>query len=106
MIALLVEIDVEVDPFALGGELELFIAPDVLIVEADEGFGDVPVPQLVRLGRRIGGGFKVELLVRRGEEEIEAVISPTGANLGAMRRNRIPKGVARDEDRFGLCPET
>jgi hypothetical protein len=105
LISLLVEIDVEVNPFALRREFEFFIAADVLEVGANEGLGDVPVPEPIGLRRCVGRGFQIELFVGRSEEEIEAVLGPTGADLGAMGGNGRAIRVASDEDGLGLLPE-
>ena len=42
------QVDVKIDPFALGRDFELFIAPDILEIRADENLRDVPVPELER----------------------------------------------------------
>ena len=42
------EIDVEVDPLTLRRDFELFIAPDILEIRADENLRDVPLPELER----------------------------------------------------------
>src|SRR5579864_1667615 len=51
-----VEIDVKVDPLALRRDFEFLVALDIGEVGANEGFGDVPVPELV--------GFFVSVWVR------------------------------------------
>src|SRR5215469_2005315 len=40
----LVEIDIQIDPFVLGRNLELFIALNVVKIRSDEYFGHIPVP--------------------------------------------------------------
>ena len=40
------QVDVKIDPFALRRDFELFIAPDILEIRADENLRDVPVPEL------------------------------------------------------------
>ena len=40
------QVDVQIDPFPLRRDLELFVAADVLKVRANKNLRDVPVPEL------------------------------------------------------------
>ena len=47
------EIDVEVDPLTLRRDFELFVTLDIRKVGANEGFGYLPVPELVGFLMRV-----------------------------------------------------
>src|SRR5665213_1355857 len=48
-----VQVDVEVDPLSLRGNLKFFIAAYIVKVRADKNLRNVPIPELVSLGFRM-----------------------------------------------------
>src|SRR5215469_1768626 len=101
----LVQINIQIDPFVLGGDFELFIALNVLKIRADEYFGHIPVPQCIGFVGGIRLGLEIQLPERTNEEKIDVVFCPAGTNLGAVFRNRSPVGVRLRKDRTCLPPE-
>src|ERR1700690_2628374 len=99
------EVDVEVDPLALGREFEFFVAADIGEVRADEDLGDVPVPQPESLGRRAWVRPEVQLFVGADEEEVEVVWGPAGANFGSVTWARFAESALFKRDRLGGLPE-
>ena len=83
-----VEIHVEIDPFALRRDFKLLVAADVGEVVADKNFGDIPVPELPGFSREIGVGLEVELSIRTHEEQIEILPVSTGEGFRFDGRGR------------------
>ena len=79
-------VDGEVHPLALRRDLEFLVLLDVLEVGADERLRHVPVPELVGVGGGHGIRLHVQLLVGGDEQEVEVLVRPARADLGAVAR--------------------
>jgi len=77
----LVEIDSEVDPFALRGDLKFFVTPNVAEVATNESLCHIPVPKLVRFSRGTWIGFEIELFVRTDKQDVKIPLRPTRSNF-------------------------
>src|SRR5260370_26029696 len=82
----IVQIHVEVDPLALRGNFEFFVALDVDEVGTDEYLGDIPVPKLVGFLMSIRFRLEMQLLVRTSEQKVEIILSPARAHFCAVAR--------------------
>jgi hypothetical protein len=97
-------VDVEIHPFALRGNLKLLVAVDVLEVGTDEGFGDIPIPELVGFFAGGGVGFEVELLVWADKQDIEKILRPAGAEFGCMARYGFAVAICRGHGGLHALP--
>ncbi len=99
------QVDVKIDPFALRRDFELFIAPDILEIRADENLRDVPVPELEGVCQRIWIGFQIERFVRADEQKIEIVLGPPRTNCRAVTRKWLPMRIPFGVDRMPTLPK-
>ena len=72
-IAHLVAVDIEVHPLGLRRDFKLLVLTDVLIVGADEGLSDVPVPEAIGFFRGVGLWLEIQIVVGSDVEQVEIV---------------------------------
>src|SRR5215471_8273648 len=89
----LAQIDIQIDPFSLRRDFKLLIALDIRKIGADEGFGNVPIPQLIRFFLSIRRRLQVEFLVRADEQKIKIALRPARPDLGTIARNTLSETV-------------
>ena len=97
-------VDIQVHPFALGRNLELFVARDALEIAPDEDFRHVPIPELVGLTGGRGMGLQMQLLIGADEEEVDIARRPTGADLGTMAGHGLAAGAVFGEHAGDVTP--
>ena len=100
-----IEIDIEIDPLALGRDFEFLVSADILEIRAEKNLRDIPLPKFVRLALRFGIGLEVELLERANEKEVEVLCRPAGAHLGAIARHGITAPVVFEINGRNSTPE-
>src|SRR6185369_5540730 len=67
----IMQVNVQVNPLALGGHFELFVTLNIGEVRADEHFCYIPIPQLIGFLASIWVGLQVELFIGAGEQKIK-----------------------------------
>ena len=72
----IVQIHVQVDPFALRGDFEFLVTFYVGEIGTNKHFCDVPVPKLVGFLASIRSGLKMQLLVGANKQEIQVFVFP------------------------------
>src|SRR5438445_8779711 len=105
LVVWLVEIYVEINPFALRRDFKLLITLDVINIRANEYFGHVPIPELVGFVLRIRIWLQREFLIRADKQEIEILVRPAGAHFRAIPGNALAVRILLHEHRPCPAPE-
>src|SRR6516164_1859482 len=93
-----VEIDIEINPLSLRRYLEFFVASNVLEICADKSLGNIPVPELVRLGRCVGIGLQIQFFIRAYEKNVEIPLRPARPDFRSILRESAPVRVRLQVD--------
>src|SRR5664280_2368999 len=99
------QIDIEVDPFALRGNLKFLISLDILEVRTNKYLGDVPVPETECLRGSVGRGIEIQLLIRTSEQEVEVPFCPARADFRTIAWHRHTIGTSLGVDSGSRPPE-
>jgi hypothetical protein len=80
------QIDVEIEPFSLGGNFEFFIPSNIFEIQANEYLGHIPIPEFIRFRGGAGIGAQKQFFIWAAEQKIEILCGPPRANPGAIAR--------------------
>src|ERR1700734_3042218 len=101
----IVQIHIQVDPFALRRNFEFLVMLYIREVGTDKYFRYVPVPKLVGFLVSIRFRFNVQFFVRTSKQKVQVILRPARANFRAISRDRLSKRVFFHEDRTGGAPK-
>src|ERR1700750_2208130 len=89
----LVEIDIEIDPLSLRGQLKFFVASEFLKVRADKSLRDIPIPKLIRFCRGVGLCLQIKFFIGTDEKNVEILLRPARPNFCSIFRKELPVGI-------------
>src|ERR1022692_3153866 len=106
VVALVVEVDGQIDPIARGGDLEFAIVADVCPVVSQEHLDHVAIPELVARAAAQRGQEDIQLTVRTTEEQIEMRAGPERSHLSEQRRIvDLPAAIVRNSSDARVAPD-
>jgi hypothetical protein len=101
----IMQVDVEINPFALGGNLKFLVPLNVVEVGANENFRDIPVPEFVGFFLGVGVRFEMEFVVWRHKQEVNILLCPTGAQDCTGTRDQLSESVSFNRHNLRVTPE-
>lgn len=101
----LLQIDIEIEPFALRGQFELSIAVDRVELGTDEGLRHIPVPETTRGPVQYRVRLEMQLFIRAEEEKVQIGGRPARTHLGIVPGNFVPVCIVSHMDSRRTLPK-